>query len=253
MPNFCKHCGAEIKDAKFCPNCGNAVDGEKTAPPTAELSPQSDSTKNVQQDLTSKPKKNGCCLKYAIALFVLAMIIAIIGGLFAPSSTDRKAKPNAGNSASMSAEDQKKAAGDFDANVWGLTAELIKTQNNMMSGMESYANGTMAAVDLYDYCNKVNDSLVKFKAPDSSNDSEKTYAGSCKDYAVYVQITAKSLAKYLNDSSTSNLSKLKNDISLMNQAASVVANNRGVFLVQAGFSDDEIQEKVAAMDEDLAQ
>lgn len=61
---FCKHCGSKLEDgAKFCPKCGNPIEGD------AQEQQSGDNSSEQEQ-----PKKTGCFQKGLIAILVLGFI-----------------------------------------------------------------------------------------------------------------------------------------------------------------------------------
>ena len=61
---YCKHCGSKLEDgAKFCPKCGNPIEGD------AQEQQSGDNSSGQEQ-----PKKMGCLQKVLIAILVLGFI-----------------------------------------------------------------------------------------------------------------------------------------------------------------------------------
>lgn len=236
MSKFCPSCGTETNDAKFCPNCGKPLsEVSGTEAPVLKTPP-------LHQQQMPVKKRRGCLIPI-IGFIVVAVLIAVAsGGLRGGNNRDAPG-------AARSPEETKQAADEFDQKVWENTAQIIKSYNEMLGGMSSYSHGNVSAVDLYNYCNEFSKALAEYNFPSSSNENEKAYVDSCTQYKLNAQMVAESLSKYLNDSYVENLSKLQESIDAATQSVAVVANNRGVFLVAAGFSDEEIKAKVDAIED----
>lgn len=86
---YCPNCGKEIGDAKFCPECGFAVNGQPTPNTAPEI-----------KEPPKKPKKKMGCLT---AVLVFVVLIAVIGSM--PSSDT----PSSDTSSSEGSTQQKAA------------------------------------------------------------------------------------------------------------------------------------------------
>lgn len=279
MANFCKHCGEPLKDAKFCPNCGKAVEEIKVAPVKTEpsgagaqdlrIAAQSGATAPAQQDQPAKParKKKGSRMKTALivlgGIFIFMFVCSLFETMYSISTGEvSRAKrtsqttasvPAAGsstqsaNTPTLSDDEQaaavKKAAEDFDATVWSEVVDVMEVQNNLMSASIWFSEGRASASDLWDACKTTEEYLALTRFPDARNADQRVYRDSCEQYAVCVQMVAQSLMKYMDDPSAKNGATLQENISLAKESAIVVAQNRGVFLKNAGFTEEEIKAK----------
>ena len=80
---FCKNCGREMKDSeKFCPNCGQAVEGKRETGKKAEVNDKNinkqDDIKEIKQENT---KIKGQKRKSKKWIFIIPVLIIIIGAI----------------------------------------------------------------------------------------------------------------------------------------------------------------------------
>lgn len=237
MAKFCANCGAELSGANFCPQCGKPTQADREAP----QSPAAGNDPPLHQQTNIK-KRKGCLIPLAVFLFLCVGFVVILTRSGGPSS------PSPLPSTSQSPEKLKQDADEFDQSVWENAYKMMQANNTLMDGITAYSGGNMSALTLYNYCDDLIESLRKYKFPTSKNENEKAYVDSCSSFQLFLQITAESLKKYLNDPTTENLSALEKDVENSTQSAGIVASNRGVFLVASGFSEEEIQTKIDAIE-----
>lgn len=255
----CSECGKDISDqATSCPGCGCPVKHEQDAPPqfaqqnaqnvppqfaqqnTQNVPPhfaQQNNSPNPSVNTGARPKKKGHgCLTTVIVILALMVIF-----IFAGVSNETKSR----NASAESSVVTKEEAQNIDDEIWAKVIEVMKINNDLLQGMDGYGNGTVSELDLYDYCKEADKYLgsLSLSYPKNKNENIKPYIDSCESYTLYVQLFASSVVKYIDDPQTKNLSDVKANIESSNTAATLVANNRGVFLSKMGFSEEEIKEK----------
>lgn len=230
---FCKKCGTEF-EGNFCPNCGEPLEPEKE---NTQTSP----APSVAVTPVKKKKRRGC-LTAILIFFGFTALVGIAANLStSKSSTDAE---NSADEVVTSSALSKEEAQNMDNQIWGYVAPVMKANNDLMNGMTGYSNGSVAEIDFYN-ASKNLESYARdtWSSPPAITDKGgKKYLDSCRDYIIIEQQLAKDIMKYLDDKSNKNLSKIQDSITRCNQAAGVVASNRGVFLGSNGFTDDEIKE-----------
>lgn len=237
----CPECGKEISDqATACPNCGCPVKQSTTPISTPQTSPK------------FKKKKNGCFVFIIIVfLLFLGLGVAVSQGIKDmeenPEKYEKKDNKNGSDTSiesSISPESIKQNAQIVDEQLWSYVLPIINSHNQLMKIMgdtDSYTDLDIynAAKDFKKMCQEVWDN-----PPEVSGNGADEYLKSCMDYIIIEQTMAKSLMKYVDNSKTSNLSKAEENIQSCSQAIIILASNRGTFLAQNGFSDEEIAEVV---------
>lgn len=217
-----------------------------------------------QDKYNSRERKRGSC-GCLVSVFVMFFVLAIIGVIVGVAVGDEKGAPEKVEiSSEQSIEKEvnvfdkaklsKEEFGEIDEAVWERVVYVIDAQNNLMNAMEQYADFQISELDFFNYCKETHDYCqnIWMDFPTSKNEDAKSYIKSCKDYIVCVQVTAKSIEKYLDDKTNSNLSEVQDNIARMNRAIQIVASNRGTYLVLAGYSQEEIEELVKALDEEIS-
>ncbi len=235
---FCRKCGTEFQ-GNFCPNCGESSDPIKE-------STQEDSTSASTVPTVKKKKGHGCLT--AILIFIgISAIIGISANLSASkSSTGLKGSTNeVAASVTYSKEDAK----DIDEKSWGGVEIAIKANNEIVNNFDKAFTGEISLVDYYDYCKEASKVLGgnSTQFPKSDNEGADTYIKSCQQYVIQVQILSDSVIRYIDKTETKNLSNVKSNIEQCSKLATIVAQNRGIFLGSNGFTDEEINALVEAV------
>lgn len=192
-------------------------------------------------------KKRGCC-GCLVVFFIIGVIGAIIAGVSQNFSLISTKSDSSASSETSSAEELLK----FDAQAWDAFITLCNSHNALMSAMDSYADGKVTAVDFYNFCKDAEeifrDASVKLN-PYKATEDQKTYLNPLRSMATDDQLAVKALMKYLDSKATSDLAEAQDHIARVLEAVNVFASNRGKFLVKAGLSEEEIQQK---LEEDFA-
>lgn len=206
------------------------------------------------QQAPSAKKNNGCLTAFVVTVIVFLFLMGTISAIRSCSNRDNSSSgvsSSVSSEAGQTPEERKAAADKFDETIWAQAVELMKAHNSICQALTNYGNGTTAAVDVYNYCKDVNDSLVSWKVTEGTTDNEKSYSRNVETFALYVQQEAKAVMDYMNDPKTSNLSKVEESIQTTTSGVSKIAETRGTFLGLEGFSDEEIAEKAAKLEEEL--
>lgn len=125
-----------------------------------------------------------------------------------------------------------------------------------MKGVSGLSDGSMDALEVYNYCKEAESSLghnsAIYPLNNLQNDSDAyQYVSEAQKYTTDIQIIAHSVCKYIDSQKTSDLSKVTEYINIQKQAMSVVINNRSVYLKKVGFSEKEITAVVNQLDSQL--
>lgn len=227
----CPECEKEISNkATACPHCG--------CPVRSEGSQQSAiSTPTTSAQVLKQKKKHGCLTFIIILIFISFVVGSLINN--ETSATDKKTNAE---SLKLTKED----AQSVDSEIWNYVYPVITANNDLMTIMSGYSEGTVSELDLYNATTEFEKyaQQVWGNPPSVSDDGGKKYLDSCRDYVIIEQTMAQSLLKYINSKKTSDLSKLQEDIERCTQAVQVVASNRGTFLGINDFTDEEIKKIV---------
>lgn len=146
----------------------------------------------------------------------------------------------------------KDDAENFDSILWPQMIEMIKIYNNLCSTMVGVGEGSISISDAYEYCKDVEEYIVFYKFAETTTENECAYADSVDTFSANVSYTANKLRNYLDDPSSENFSALSKSMDSTSEAMDIVINNRMVFLREEGFSENEIQSKIDAVDSQLA-
>lgn len=236
----CPECEKEISDnAISCPNCGF---------PLKEKDANTQETTDIESIKSSvevgNPQKKKGCLRSCLTTIIVAVIGFVIIVLLIYKNSDKIWDAAISSGVETTTQFDKSSAEELDKEIWEQLLNSIKTQNNLMAAMADYSDGRISEVDFYDYCKEIS----KFAAsasmayPDSDNEGAKAYINSCETYAYYLQITADSLIKYIDSKATKDLSKAKENIENMQKAVSITLQNRGAFLISAGYTQEEVEQ-----------
>lgn len=225
----CRECGKEISDqAVACPNCGAPLLGN---PEKARQF--SDKVQNIEN--RRKKKSRGCLITIIIiAIIVTGISVVITKVMEEPKKYGIK---TVSNDKPMDKED----AGKLDEEVWKMVSNTIDMNNGLIDAIMGYSDSTVSELDLYDYSKDISSNLALSSYPKSNNEDAKAYIGSCEDFNLVVQRLSDSVKKYIDSKETGDLSTVKKNIESVNEAITIVSGNRGLFLKNAGFSQEEIQ------------
>lgn len=232
----CSECGKKVSDkATTCPNCGCPVNDKEN-----NVSEESNSN-NAQ-----KPKRKSGCLKLILIFFVICIGISIVIAIRAPKKSAISESISASETSTQPeeiTEDTKQAAKLADKQIWEYILPIINANNQLMQiiGNESSSN-----LDIYNTAKNFKEICIQTwsNPPDVSGNGTKEYLDSCKNYIIIEQTMVDSLLTYIDSGKTSDLSKVQKNIQSCTEAISILASNRGVFLVLNGFTDEEIKEIV---------
>ncbi len=220
---FCKKCRADVGDVAYCPNCGTKTKAEK------------------------KKKKSRNVITWIVGGVIL---FSLLGGL-----ASRQSDPPVGGSSSQEQEGSFQTSEDkmtqeelleFDDKTWEVFKSLYNAHNDMVEAMTLYADGNASKLSFYEYCEKAEGWFGQVSAAIGFGGSEyeQNYLSAIRSMALEDQMAAKGLMKYLDSGKTSDLSEVNKHIEVATSAVSVIASNRGVLLVDAGLSDEEIQKRI---------
>ncbi|MDR2022065.1 MAG: hypothetical protein LBQ71_02155 [Hungatella sp.] len=236
---FCRKCGTEY-EGNFCPNCGESSEPikkstQETPAPAATVPP------------IKKKKGHGCLT--AILIFIGFSAIVGISANLSASKSSTGAKSSTNESSVASDAFSKDDAKDIDEESWGNVEVAIKANNEIVNNFDKAFTGEISLVDYYDYCKEASKVLGgnSTKFPKSNNEGADTYIKSCQQYVVQVQILSDSIIRYVDKTETKNLSDVKSNIEQCSKLATIVAQNRGIFLGSNGFTDEEIKALVEAV------
>ena len=254
----------EFEEAKKKILAQDAVRPMQTPPPMPQqIPPQQIPPQQLppQQVPPQQKSSSGC----GTAFLIVFLVFLFLGGIFlawsscsssrTPSSSSSAVSTESGATESivseLSAEEKKSRADAFDTEVWSQTVELIKKHNNICQHLVDYADGKASALDVYNYCEDVNDSLVTWNVAEATTENEKSYAKNVETFALYVQEEAKLVMDYMDNPTASALSKVEESIQTVTNGISSIAQTRGTFLGSEGFTDEEIAAKIEKIDEEL--
>lgn len=226
----CPECGKEISDqASSCPNCGCPI-----------------SISNNQQPHHTKEPKRGGCLKTILIFFVICIGVGIVAGIQSKKELDgiqpkKELEESQNNIETESDEDIKENAKLVDEQLWAYVLPIINSHNQLM---KIVGNESSTILDIYNAAKYFKEMCRQTWSdpPEVSGNGADEYLKTCKDYIIVEQTMAESLLKYTDSKKTSDLSKVQDNIKYCNEAIIVLSKNRGIFLTQNGFSNEEIQE-----------
>lgn len=226
----CTECGKKISDkATNCPNCGCPI-----------------ITTEIKQSESQKKVKKGGCLKAILIYLGIGMVISIIIAIRSqkePTKTQPVLQTSSESQTQTDEleEDTKENARTIDEKLWEYVLPIINANNQLMKiiGNESSTN-----LDIYNAANNFKEMCRQAwgNPPEVSGNGADEYLNSCRDYILIEQTMADSLLTYINSGKTSDLSKAQENIKSCTQAVTILATNKGVFLSQNGFTNEEIQE-----------
>lgn len=235
---FCRKCGTEY-EGNFCPNCGESSEPIKKS--TQEIPAPAATVPPIK-----KKKGHGCLT--AILIFIgLSAIVGISANL--SSSKSSTGVESSANEAAASDTFSKEDAQDIDEKSWSGVEIAIKANNEIVNNLDKAFTGEVSLVDYYDYCKEASKVLGgnSTQFPKSDNEGADTYIKSCQQYVIQVQILSDSVIRYIDKTETKNLSDVKSNIEQCSKLATMVAQNRGIFLGSNGFTDEEIKALVEAV------
>ena len=221
----CPECGQKISNKiTSCPNCGYQLREPNMRMHTPPVG-------------TPKNKRGNGCL---IGIFVFLALAALVGSMSAKRNSQTT------HETTSAAEFTKDDAMEIDNTIWENVEIAIKANNDIVGNLEKALTGEISQVEYYDYCKEISKVLGNnsLSFPKSDNEGAKSYINSSTQYVLQVQILSKSVIKYIDKSNTKNLSDVKSNIEQCTELATIVAQNRGVFLKTNGFTDEEIQELI---------
>jgi coenzyme F420-reducing hydrogenase alpha subunit len=236
----CNECGKEISDkASTCPNCGAPV--EKGFPESDSISDNKLNPNIFSSTSTVKKKKRG---KTGCLIILLIFAWATIYGLMQSAKESENHQTISDSSASK--EDSKDELLKFDEESWKDFKILFTSHNNFMKNVLAYSEGDISSLDFYNACTEAKEYFQEASTyyDYGTNDDEETYLNVFETVALADQQAAEYLMDYIDSGKTSHLSKAQEYIQRAKDGVVMIAQNRGLLLVKAGLSDEEIKTKV---------
>lgn len=229
---FCKKCGAQVSDdANFCDKCGASLSDAQITPTTTP-----------QATTAPKKKRHGCLFSVIIVIIFLLLIGVGISVGINQLSQEGQTDQDKNSAVEMTPERWL----EFDSKTWEDFSTLYQSHNTFMTLMSNYSDNAIDAGTFYSECEK----CAKWFGENSltydygETQEEKDYLSAFESVALSDQMAAKSMMKYLDSKKASDLSDVEKNIDAAVQGITTIASNRGVLLVKAGLTDEEIQAKV---------
>lgn len=183
---------------------------------------------------------------FFIALVVIVIIFSSNNTTTTNSSTStsQSTSSDAVSEVSVSPEELKQRVGEQDAIVWENFMNIVTAHNQLMDGMDKYSRATISSLNFYNLCKEVEEYQAKMSlySPPDTPDIATEYISSIQDMALYSQITAQNLMKYLDSEATSDLAEISESIEKVKASIDIISNNRTKVLSNAGFTKEEIVE-----------
>ena len=196
---FCPKCGADVGNAKYCPECGTKMSQ------IGEFSGEIGANVSTPIKKAVKPQKSLFKRWYFWALVIIILMIIAVqsAGKSAPSTS-----PTPDNSAADSLEDAtSEELLAFDDATWPQFIELYNAHTTLVNNIQAVADGNASLVDLYQYCE---DAKVYFGEKSLSfnygeSDYQKDYLQAFESMALYDQMAVDKLMDYLDSFETSDI------------------------------------------------
>ena len=192
----------------------------------------------TEKSIHPNKKKRGKTIILSILIFIVGVfVIAGIEGSHEVKNLDDGAVPTSVPTSSTSLK-------EFDAKTWEQFKILYDAHNNLMDAMYAYGDGKINTLDFYNYCKEAEEYFrnISTKFGYGSSAYEKKYLSVFRNWALYDQLVAKNLMKYLDTYEIKYLSTAEEYIQLASDAAVTIASNRAKLLKDAGYTSEEIQE-----------
>lgn len=249
----CPRCGI-VHNCNFCPNCGLP-------------SPVPPNQRYFNQPNIPPKRKMGRFLIAFVITFSIMILFIIIGIIVISTNIMKQAigddvksitqitkntdiDTNNENNVSNAPSDEEMRSNllEFDTKSWEQFKSLYISHNNLMNAISLYSDSKISSLEFYNYCidtkKYFQDMSLNFGW--GKTDDEKTYLETFKIFALADQQATEHLLKYIDSGKTSDLSKAQESIQRAKDAATTIATNRGILLVKAGLTDEEIHDKVEA-------
>lgn len=237
----CPRCGI-VHNCNFCPNCGLQA-------------PQPIVYGYGNQPLMNSPvpkkKMHGCLvatITFFVVVFAFVIMINILNSIIPIMN---KTVDNINNVAvtptSTSSETElKETLLEFDSESWEQFKSLYISHNNLMKAVSLYSENSITSLEFYNYCKDFKEYFQNMSSNFNwgKTEDEKTYLTTFETFALADQQATEYLIKYIDSSKTSDLSKAQEAIQRAKDAATMIASNRGILLVKAGLTDEEILDKI---------
>ena len=136
-------------------------------------------------------------------------------------------------------EDVKAEARDKDTAIYGAVLSAETKFKGLVSLMDS---GSL--LDVYDGCKETHSFAQDCwsRINDQKDDLNEDYVEAAKMYCVQIQIVCDHLKDYINDQDMEELSKAKEGMEYLNACIIDVVTQRQLYLTEAGFTMEEIEE-----------
>lgn len=207
--------------------------------PTESTNSASSPQNQGLQPSPEKPKKTGkgCLISVLIVLLVIAGIISVVTKI-----TENSNNATSSNTTSTSAESWR----EFDDRTWADFKNLYVSHSRLLQNVSLFSEGRVSKLELYDSMKQAKEYFRKaaMSFDYGNNSEEKTYLSSFSSMALSDQMATESIMKYLDKGNISDLSKATDHLEDAKEAALLIASNRGTLLVRAGYTQEEISEKI---------
>ena len=120
------------------------------------------------------------------------------------------------------------------------------SHSRLLQNVSLFSEGRVSQLELYDSMKQAKEYFRKaaMSFDYGNNSEEKTYLSSFSSMALSDQMATESIMKYLDKGNISDLSKTTDHLEDAKEAALLIASNRGTLLVRAGYTQEEISEKI---------
>ncbi len=188
----------------------------------------------------SEKTKKGCmgCL----VVIILFIAFASIGGALTSNKNSSNNSTSSGSSSSSVQYSKEDVLAD-DEKVWNYVLPVINGHNDLIAELSNYSAENALQIynkakDFEDFCQTQWGS-----APQDLTTVPDEYMDSCKSYIIVEQTFAESVMTFIDTQKTSDLSTVQDNIERCQEALSIMASNRGVYLsVYGNLTEEEITE-----------
>lgn len=138
-------------------------------------------------------------------------------------------------------EDVKADAKSKDLEIYSAVLSAETKFNGMISELDS---GNL--LDIYDSCKETKDFAQDCwgRVSDQKDDLNEDYADACQSYFIEIKLICDDIMDYVDSQKMEDLSSAKEGIERINSHIVNIVSARMAYLVDAGFTDEEISEIV---------